>query len=372
MNTHDRSREPEEPPLPPDASRLLRFILGHPDAPDASALPEQDCEAFAAYLTFHGLVPLAYERVRRLAPAARLTSLLRAKTFAEAAAEELRERDLGELAARCPDPMNVLVIKGSALAYQIYEQPHLRSRSDHDLLIAFEDLPALRNIFLSLGYVEESTGGELITSQTLFVREGARASVFDVHWRASNVHAVSRALVFESLIASSTAHPHFPALRVPSLDDSLLIALLHRAAHHHDSERLIWLADIDRLCRALGEQRVAAVVDEARRKRIGSVCVRGLLLTRHYFATPLPPLPHTGRDRLSWLNARRSRRVEMFLRDLEALPGWNARRRWLHELAFPNEAFMRKEFARGDESLARLYLRRGLRGLRRLFRRTSS
>jgi hypothetical protein len=372
MNMHDESRETEEPPLPQGATPLLRFILRGGEIPGGDELTAQESEDFAAHLAFHGLVPIAYERIRHLALDARLRSRLREKTFAEAAAEELRERDLLELAAHWPAGLPGLVMKGSALAYQIYQQPHLRPRSDHDLLIEWNDLPNIRELFLSLGYEEESTGGQLITSQTLFVREGEASSVFDVHWRPSNVHAVSRALSFGELIAASTPHPRFSSLRVPSLEDSLLIALLHRAAHHHDSERLIWLADIDLLCRTLGDERVASVVERARGRGAGSVCIRGLQLTRQYFGTPLPALPDVDRDRLNWLNARRAKRVEMFLRDLQALPGWRARRRWLRELAFPTESFMRKEFARGHESLARLYLRRGVRGLKRLFRPTSS
>jgi len=335
--------------------------------PDAVA--EEDVRSFLIALDWHGLVPYFHQLAASRLPG-ELRSLLRARALLHVAVEHERLVELRKVSTALHSrEVRTLTVKGSALAYQIYPAAYLRPRADHDLLIDSSRIDSVRELFTSLGYTESSTGGSLITAQTTFLRDDESIPhVFDIHWRTSNVHAVSNALDAETIFASATAHPEVEHLLVPSLAHSLLVALLHRAAHHHDSDRLIWLADIDLLVRKIGAEGVVACLDDARKRQALSVCVRGLSLTSEWFDTPLPPLPEMTSDKLRWLAGRRAGRLEYFFNDFRALPTWRSRAQWIRELAFPTEDFMRTHFSeRGDKSLPRLYLKRGVRGLLRIF-----
>jgi len=360
-----------QPAVPRILEPFLRATLhGRVDAWPGD-VNEKSIDEFLVALEWHGLASYFHEIASSRVPdTVRLP--LRRRSLLQVAIEHARHMELQSVSAALHlRGVRTLAIKGSALAYQVYPGAHLRPRADHDLLIDSSSIDGVRESFLARGYTEYSTGGSLITSQTTFQRgEDMLSHVFDVHWRASNVHAVSRALDSETLFASATPHPVVEHLLVPSLPHSLLIALLHRAAHHHNSDRLIWLTDIDLLARSIGTAGVAALLEDARQREALSVCVRGLALTAEWFGTPLPPLPAAGRDRLRWLIGKRVHRMEFFVQDLRAIPTWKSRVSWLRELAFPAESFMRTQFSeRTGESLYRLYLRRGLRSLGRIFKR---
>lgn len=363
--------ESSHTPVPPRLDSFLRAELQGIGSAWPEDVEEADARAFVEALEWHGVAPILLEKASSRLPD-NVRDLLRKSVLLQVALEHERLRELRSVAAALHDQqVKALVMKGSALAYQIYPAAYLRPRADHDLLIDAARIEEVRALFRSRDYKEHSTGGSLIIAQTSFSREAdPGAHVFDIHWRTSNVHVVSDALDAATLYEHAVRHPQIEHLLVPSLDHSLLVALLHRAAHHHDSNRLIWLADIDLLVRRLGTETVGAILEDARTRGALSVCVRGLELTSRWFATPLPALPAITGDRLQWLVARRVRRLEFFLRDLRALPSWRSRAQWLRELAFPSREFMTTHFAvKDEESLSRLYLRRGLRGARRLFRR---
>ncbi|HWW59862.1 MAG TPA: nucleotidyltransferase family protein, partial [Thermoanaerobaculia bacterium] len=80
----------------------------------------------AAAIRAQGLGPLVYASSH--APA------LRSDALAAAVAEPLRLADLQEVVRALP--FAPLILKGTALAYQVYAAPELRPRTDTDLLIA--------------------------------------------------------------------------------------------------------------------------------------------------------------------------------------------------------------------------------------------
>ena len=76
--------------------------------------------------------------------------------------------------------------------------------------------------------------------------------------------------------------------RTPQDAHALLLACLHRAAHHHDSDDLLWLYDIHLLAERLTEKDVASLLDLSQRSGAGAVCARGLRLALDRFETRLP------------------------------------------------------------------------------------
>src|SRR4051812_12973674 len=94
---------------------------------DAEEWPEEP-SAYVDALEEHAVAPLAYARLPHPA--------LRDIALHAAAAEVLRLEDLRVLlVAFARHGIPLLILKGTALAYDVYDEPELRPRADTDLLI---------------------------------------------------------------------------------------------------------------------------------------------------------------------------------------------------------------------------------------------
>ncbi len=343
---------------------LRRALAGEPSAwPDE--LEPDELEA----LVEQGVIPLVY----------RTTHLptLRDAAIRAAGVELRRVADLREvLAALAARGIDVLILKGSALAYEIYDAPELRPRGDTDLLIARESLEAARAAFASLGFTETpGSGDEHGVRQAIFTRG---PHLYDVHWAIANTPVFADVLPFGELRRRAVALPRISEhARGLSHIDALLLACIHRVAHHHDSDRLIWLVDIALLRDRMTDAEHAEFWRRAAERRIVGVCARAVVLADEWLSRPLR---HRAEDYLSphevaryepsrALMDTRITRGRVLAANLRALP-WRSRARRLWQLAFPPRTFMERSFGtRSRLALPWLYVYRGARGLARLFRR---
>jgi hypothetical protein len=342
---------------------------------DGSAWPESLAESLTSEdvraIVEHGVGPLVYASVR--------VPQLRNDAIHAAAYEPLRATDLAEvLSALAARGVEVLILKGTALAYDLYAEPELRPRSDTDILIARDDLPAVRETMLALGFEEHpSSGDEHGLRQSVFTR--APGMVYDIHWAATNVPVFDAVLRFEELLPRSMALPRLgPHARALSHVDALLMACIHRVAHHHDSDRLIWLVDIDLLRERMSRDEHERFWRLAAQGRVVGVCARSIAVADAW----LVRTPHDLAE--EWLSPEELTRDEpsrVFLdreithggvmaASLRALP-WRARLERLWQVAFPPAAFMRQRFGSRSATLPWWYLYRGVRGVARLFRRAA-
>src|SRR5471032_180999 len=143
--------------------------------------------------------------------------------------------------------IDVLLLKGAALAYTHYREPHLRPHSDIDLLIRREDLERGALMLAEIGYPRDvEADAELWTGQRHFVKTSVAGPVMvDLHWRVANPLAFADALAFDAVWPRSVAVPALGLhARTLAPADSLLLACLHRVAHHQDRVDLLWLWDI--------------------------------------------------------------------------------------------------------------------------------
>lgn len=352
-------------PIPERLRPALTATLG--DEP--SEWPELGREEVQA-LVAHGVAPIVYARAG--------VPQLRAEALRASGYEALRAHDLAEvLAALAARGVEALILKGTALAYELYPGPELRPRSDTDLLIARDDLPALREVMLAHGFTEHvSSGDEHGLRQTEFTR--APGMSYDVHWAATNIPAFDAVLHYDDLRTRAIALPLLDAsARGLSHVDALLLACIHRVAHHHDSDRLIWLVDIDLLRARMSREEHARFWRIAAEGRVVAVCERSIEVAEAWLGRE----PHDrAADHLSVEELTRDEPSRVFLdRDLthggvmlsslRALP-WRARAERLWQVAFPPAAFMRERFgARNALTLPWWYAVRGVRGVTRLFRR---
>ena len=348
------------------ASRLhepLRSALRGESTAWPSDLTTDEIEA----LVEHGVVPWIY-RVAHLPQ-------LRELAIRAAGVEPQRLADLREvIAALSARGIDALVLKGSALAYELYDAPELRPRGDTDLLIAASALERTREVLGGLGFSEiPGSGDEHGVRQTMFIRGPHR---YDVHWSVANSAVLEGVLPFDELRARAVALPRISEhARGLSGVDALLLACIHRVAHHHDSDRLIWLCDIALLRDRMSDEEHREFWAIAAERRIAGICERAIELTEDWMSRQPR---HRAGDYLGELRGdepsrvlmnRRITRGRVLAANLRALP-WRSRARRVWQLAFPPASFIRRSFGNHSRAaLPWLYVYRGARGIARLLRR---
>jgi len=362
-------------PIPDSLRSSLRALLRGEPAPWPAEAGSGDAARLLESIKQHGVGPLVYSRLSD--DSWPIHAALRDVAIRAAAAEGLRLEDLRALLAAFESRgIRVVIIKGTGLAYDLYDAPEQRPRGDTDLLIDNKDGDAVRRMMLDLGYQSQLTSGDtLAVRQQSFSRAG---HVYDVHWDVANSPVVRDALPFAELIDRAIAVPRIaPIALAPSHVDALLLACIHRVAHHHDNERLIWLYDIHMLREAMTADEHARFWHLAAERRVVTICERSIELADEWFAT-------VSHDRArDWLSEnertrdepsaafleRGRRRAAILGDDLKAL-NWRLRLRRLRELALPPVDFMRQSFPSAPTvALPALYLWRGARGLLRLLRK---
>lgn len=164
------------------------------------------------------------------------------------------------LAGACVD---VLVVKGPALACGVYASPELRSYVDLDLLVAPTELGAAVRALESHGFALLDANWPLISSRGL--RElrlsGPLGGAVDLHWSLSSL-AGSSPPPFPQLLATARAvSTEEVDMRTLSWADSVV----HVAAHAADSggHRLVWLTDLWALLGSLDRDVVGHLVSAA-------------------------------------------------------------------------------------------------------------
>lgn len=356
-------------PIPPHLREPLRAALRG----EACAWPSLSGDE-VRLLVDHGVAPLVY--------AAQPLPELRGAAIRAAAVEQLRADDLrGVLSELASRGLDVIITKGTALAYDVYGAPELRPRGDVDLLVSREQAERTIEAFRALGYQDRPTSGdEHAVRQVTLSRAGAHGvrHDYDLHWDVANTPLFASALRFDELetIPLPRLGLHARGLGVV---DALLLACIHRVAHHHDNERLIWLVDIALLRDRMSAEEHRRFWRKAADARVVGVCSRSIELADEWMSRP----PHDRAEKyLSDDELRREEPSRAFLdRELtyggemlanfRALP-WRARAQRLWQLAFPPAEFVRQSFGTHNRlALPWLYVRRGVRGVARLFRKAT-
>ena len=297
-----------------------------------------------------------------------------------AAAQALAaKRDVVEICeASHRDGIDVLLLKGAALAYTHYPEPHLRPHVDIDLLIRRDDLERAAMMLTELRYARTNEAdAELWTGQRHYVKTAASGPVMvDLHWRASNPLAFADALAFDDAWPRSVTVPALgPHARTLAPSDSLLLACLHRVAHHQDRVDLLWLWDIHLLASRMSAAEMALFASSAIRAKQAAVCARGLTLARECFATAVAPavlsaLDAAGDEPSAAFVGASFSPFDIAREDMAALSSWRDRAGLLREHLFPPASYMRLRYPRWPAALLPIaYVFRIVRGAPRWFSR---
>jgi hypothetical protein len=319
----------------------------------------------------HGLAPLVF--------AATSLPALRDVALRAAAVEPLRLADLRKvLAALRARGIEALILKGTALAYDLYDAPEQRPRGDIDLLVDRTEMDAVRDVFHELGFRERLTSGdEHGLRQQLFLRtdDFGVEHAYDVHWEIANQELFAGTLTAAELRPRAHPLPRISPLAfgLPRAE-ALLHACIHRIAHHHDDERLIWLVDIQLLRGAMPRDEHARFWRLAAERGVVGVCLRSVAVTEEWLGVRGPHAEEflsdaeLGREEPTRVYLAAKSRGGVLIADLRSLP-WRARLQRLWQLAFPPREFMRASFSDVRAPLPLLYVWRGVRGMARLFRK---
>ncbi|MBI3403224.1 MAG: nucleotidyltransferase family protein [Acidobacteria bacterium] len=314
-----------------------------------------------------------------IAPQVDRTALRR--RLRDAAALEMAHRvDVVRLIEACARAgVHPVLFKGDAMAYGLYPEPHLRPRSDSDLLIHPRDRPRTESALAACGYVPETESlGTLSTFQSHWTRprRAAPAHAVDLHWRLFNAEPFAHVLDVDEVDAAAVALPALGRARAPSLEHQLIITAVHRVAHHYDAGHLLWLYDIHLLVGVLGGEGIARAADLALARGVGAVVGRGLSRAAGAFGTPVPDEQRRRLDAAPPAPAvrifleGRPRQVDVLRANLTTLTRWRARVALLRDHLFPSEAYMRSMYPRCPPALLGLaYLHRIVRGAPKWFRR---
>ena len=294
--------------------------------------------------------------------------------------ESMQQRELVRvLAAFAAAGIEVLLLKGSGLAYTVYAEPHLRPRDDTDLFLRIADLERAADTLAGCGYARVAEpDAELASTQRHYTaRDGAGLRhIVDLHWRIAIPRVFADAMAFDEIWSRAIAVPSLGvSTRTCGLADALLLACMHRVAHHRDAADLLWLWDIHLLAERVRRDELTIFVAAAARARMCHVCGRGLELAQAHFGTQVDDMvtaldrARSGVEEASARFVGGLRPIDVLRTDLRTLRGWPERLRLLREHLLPPPGIMRARYG-ADAFLPLAYIQRIVRGAPPWFKRS--
>lgn len=356
---------------------LLASVLRgeRPDEAVQCALNTGQLEAEASR---HEVLPLLACSLESVTLPVHVRERLQTVSHQHVATELAVERELRRvLDALAQHGVQTVLFKGSHLAYTHYPRPDLRPRVDSDMLIDLGQRERAHAAIIKLGYREDAkVSGELSATQKPYAlfRDDTLLHQIDLHWRIASPQVFAHVLTFEELLRHSRPVAALgPAARGASDVHALIIACMHRVAHHHDEEeRLKWLYDIHLIANGLDTESWDTFASVVTQRGVAAVCLDGLERTASWFHTPVPP---AVRDTLRMPAVTQAERTAAYLTprpraravldDLRSLSTWRDRATLLGEHLFPSPDYMRGVYAPEQRApLPALYVLRILRGAR--------
>jgi len=323
--------------------------------PPSDQLPNE----ILALARYHGILPLiASYLAQHVAPAwivEAATNAKRSQAAIELARRPMVVEAIDALTAAGAEP---ILLKGEALAQTHYADSWQRPRADTDLLVAPATQEQAASALIALGYQPVlQLPGKWVSSQASLVRIGPSGfkHAIDLHWRINNSPVLASLLSHGEIRATAMPLPSLgQAARAPSQVHALLIACLHRVGSEHapyhvdgiarvGGDRLIWLADIDRLLRSFDGSH-DELVQLAAERGCGRLCAAGITSAAGAFATPGAQalVIRLGEPSIASIYDRylvAGSRQRGWL-DFQALPGIQARLSFLNEALWPDQAYL--------------------------------
>ncbi len=330
----------------------------------------------------HGVSTLLYARLNEITqPGGYVESLrnaLKPDAFKQAVCETVVANEVKTVASKLSENnIAFLLLKGTSLAYSLYAQPFLRPRLDIDILITQEDRVRTKALLNKLGFSPQpGIDGTLATHQFMLSRDaGSGLDVtLDIHWKLTNPQVFAHLFEFDELYRErQNIKVLGPNAYAPCPLHLLTHALIHRVAHHHERDRLIWLYDIYLLGEVLDHAARQQFVTLCKTKKINTVCLDGIQAAHKAFGgIKLERLIQLLETNVAQADENYTsdflqpgfNQIDQFRSDWKNC-SWPQRWQLLNEHCFPPSAYMRQRY--GSAPLALLYARRFGNGVKKLF-----
>jgi hypothetical protein len=364
---------------------FLATSLRDPDSIWPGSWPaSKDSDHLLERIDYHGIAGLLCDKAAVLSQwPSQVMDAIRERALAQSMWELRHKLVLRELFDRFASAgIRALLLKGTAIAYDLYDSPASRARGDTDLLIGKDSIVPARAVLEECGFGLDQGGQDLseklrLQEIWLFTSEDGTRHSIDLHWQPLNTPALERILIFAEVAADSRNLPRLSDTAVaPSRPTLLFHTCLHRGLHdcspffvggrtYFGGNRLIWLYDIALLSRALSDDEWHTFECTAVDKQMSGICLQGLIAAEERLG---PVFPSFVREALSRARSGRYFRSGQFGRavlDMWATRG--VRRKWdyFRARSLPSPDFIRAKYPDMDErSLPALYLRRFVELLR--------
>jgi hypothetical protein len=280
----------------------------------------------------------------------------------QTARELLRRKELiSVLDVLAAEGIHPIVLKGTALAYSLYDNPASRSRVDTDLLIRVNDVDPVRRVMARSGYAAPThCDGDLLFCQFPLKKtdEFGLVHTFDFHWKISTQSVFADVLIFDEIAAAAMA---LPALgehaRTAGPLHALLLACIHPVMHHRNAESLVWIYDVHLLATRLAGREFDRFTELAVAKQVSAICAHQLSAARRWLGTRIPDRTITELEAVparepstAYLRPNRRWHDEL-ISNVRGLPRWSDRLRLLREVALPGPTYMLKAYGLAPSSL---------------------
>ncbi|MFV0294878.1 MAG: nucleotidyltransferase family protein [Hyphomicrobiaceae bacterium] len=272
-----------------------------------------------------------------------------------------------------------ILLKGTALAYSVYDQPATRPRGDTDFLIDADEKPAVDELLRSLGWRKSRVvHGDFVSAQCCYFlsKPSGPDLCLDVHWEINNSHVLTGLMDVEGLKRRAGPLPRLcdEAVGVSRVD-ALVHACVHRIGHLADfpdplsmltGERLIWLYDIHLLATAMTNEdwdELTAMAGDA------APALHDSLLAAHRHLGTRVPRATFGQA----MDSQRVRKLQKFKAagqldrlwmEISEVKSVRNKVAYLWELVFPDLDYMRSRHPRANRAQLGLhYVGRAVGGL---------
>ncbi len=328
-----------------------------------------------------GVIALLHERINTSSPASGVPLAFREHIAPLARKKSqqslMREAECRRILSRLQQAeIEVLLLKGSALAYWAYPSAHLRDCSDIDLLFSSYEAAQKAIVLLqSMQYSlrDSALAGDLISFEQTCVRDSTMGAglEIDLHWQLSSSPLFAYQFNFDELNSSAIALPKLGAYaRGLSPVHAFFNACMHRVQNMADgSENVLkWLYDLHLLGSQFTPADWQVMSDIAIERKLSGICCDGLQATKHEFNTLVPEVIFNAlTDAAKYEHMQVSNMHSWFYiqrMSFMAFPTMSLRMRWLKQRLLPDTAYLQARY--GEKNMGRLLLRRIKAGLRRL------
>ncbi len=308
------------------------------------------------------LVPLLYGILRQkaiLPPD--LERAFKRAYYSNACRNSLLLRELAIVLNACQrHSIQVLVLKGAALAETVYKDIALRPMSDVDLLVKPAQLAQTRHLLATLGFVlmglEMHTGyTEEFRSEETWCKVGAVEVAIDLHWGLFNRLYYQNRLSLDWLWATAQPLKIEQATALTLGSDAQILYLCAHLLLHHDGKGLLWFHDIAEIITLHPHLDWTEILDRAQVYNLVTPLQRILITLAEQWRVPIPnnilvqiaSLESSPAEAqvIRYLSTRHlGISLRLFLADLSGAANWRQRLRFAWNTLFPTRRYMQQRY----------------------------